>query len=192
MKRIFAAYKLSLQKRPVITKSITCGALFAVGDYFAQRRTIVFYEVVDNDAFGWDKNRTEEFVIVGVIYYGPALHLWYCKILPNLANLCFKGRTKLFRVTGSVCLDQVFFTPLFYCGYYMVDAIVEQRSIIQGASLGLDLIRSKMIQTLVADLLIWPLATGINLWYIPLQYQVLFNNIICLFWDAALCHITKG
>jgi len=74
----------------------------------------------------------------------------------------------------------------------MVDAIVEQRSIIQGASLGLDLIRSKMIQTLVADLLIWPLATGINLWYIPLQYQVLFNNIICLFWDAALCHITKG
>lgn len=42
----------------------------------------------------------------------------------------------------------------------------------------------------MADLLIWPLATGINLWYIPIPYQVLFVNIICLFWNIALCHIT--
>jgi hypothetical protein len=84
----------------------------------------LFYQVVDKHPLGWDKNRTQDFVVVGVIYYGPALHLWYCKILPNLANLFFKGRTKLYRVAGSVCLDQIMFTPVFYCGYYMADAIV--------------------------------------------------------------------
>jgi len=45
---------------------------------------------------------------------------------------------------------------------------------------------------LLADFVVWPVATGINLWYIPMQYQVLFNNVVSLFWDAALSHITRG
>jgi len=51
----------------------------------------------------------------------------------------------MFRVGWSVVLDQILFTPLFYCGYYIVDAVVENRSVKEGVSLGLDLIRSKMI-----------------------------------------------
>ena len=35
------------------------------------------------------------------------------------------------------------------------------------------------------------MATAANLWFIPLQYQVLFVNIVCLFWNVVLCHITK-
>ena len=48
-----------------------------------------------------------------------------------------------------------------------------------------------MIETLLADLAIWPLATGINLWYVPIHYQVLFVNMVCLLWDVVLCRITK-
>jgi hypothetical protein len=33
----FANYKACLQKRPIITKSITCAFLFVVGDYIAQK-----------------------------------------------------------------------------------------------------------------------------------------------------------
>jgi hypothetical protein len=52
------------------------------------------------------------------------LHLWYCKILPKLANRFFKNTTKLRRVIGSVAFDQILFTPLFYCGYYIADSII--------------------------------------------------------------------
>ena len=72
----------------------------------------------------WDKKRSFNFAIVGATYYGPALHLWYCKILPKLANRFFKNTTKLRRVIGSVAFDQILFTPLFYCGYYIADSII--------------------------------------------------------------------
>lgn len=81
------------------------------------------HSVVDDEP-EWDEDRTRDFVVVGTIYYGPALHLWYCKILPAIAAVLFKGRSKLGRVSGSVLLDQAIFTPIFYCGYYLVDAAV--------------------------------------------------------------------
>jgi hypothetical protein len=81
------------------------------------------HSVVDDEP-EWDEDRTRDFVVVGTIYYGPALHLWYCKILPAIAAVLFKGKSKLRRVSGSVLLDQTIFTPIFYCGYYLVDATV--------------------------------------------------------------------
>lgn len=139
----------------------------------------------------WDLKRTLDFAIVGAIYYGPTLHLWYCKLLPKLADRFFSNRTKLFRVLGSVAFDQIMFTPVFYCGYFLADSIVESRNLMEGSLIGLRQIRSKIIETLIADLALWPLATGINLWYVPLYYQVLYVNIVCLVWDIFLCHITK-
>jgi protein Mpv17 len=62
---------------------------------------------------------------------------------------------------------------------------------LKGLKKGNKQVRDKIIETMIADVVVWPLATGINLWYVPLQYQVLYTNIICLFWDVALCHITK-
>lgn len=57
--------------------------------------------------------------------------------------------------------------------------------------MGYGQIKRKMIETLLADLAIWPLATGVNLWYVPIHYQVLFVNLVCLLWDVVLCRITK-
>jgi hypothetical protein len=93
----------------------------------------------------WDWHRSLNFAIVGATYYGPALHLWYCKILPKLANQFFKNRTKLFRVVGSVGFDQILFTPIFYCGYYITDSIVESRALVEGSKLGVRQIREKLL-----------------------------------------------
>jgi hypothetical protein len=37
METAFSAYKALLQSKPILTKSITCGLLFIVGDYIAQK-----------------------------------------------------------------------------------------------------------------------------------------------------------
>ena len=130
------------------------------------------------------------FAIVGGMYYGPSMHLWYCRILPKLAYRFFANKSKFQRVLGSVGLDQVLFTPAFYCGYYIIDSIVKSRQLMEGCEIGVRQIKQKLLETIVADLLVWPIATGINLWYVPLMYQVLFANVICLAWDTVLCHIT--
>jgi hypothetical protein len=52
------------------------------------------------------------------------LHLWYCKLLPVIAGFFFKKATKIKRVMGSLLFDQMLFSPIFYCGYFIMDAIV--------------------------------------------------------------------
>lgn len=39
--------------------------------------------------------------------------------------------------------------------------------------------------------MIWPIATSINLWFMPVQYQVLFANFIGLFWNVVLSYIAN-
>jgi len=72
----------------------------------------------------WDFGRSINFALVGTVYYGPTLHLWYCKLLPVIAGFFFKKATKIKRVMGSLLFDQILFSPIFYCGYFIADAIV--------------------------------------------------------------------
>lgn len=122
MLSLLAVYKQWLIKRPIVTKATTCGVLFAIGDYIAQKCKNVS---MSGEGRKWDKERTVNFGVVGVLYYGPTLHLWYFKILPKIALCFFKDRTKIFRVIGSVVFDQLLFTPVFYCGYFLIDYVVE-------------------------------------------------------------------
>ena len=46
-------------------------------------------------------------------------------MLPKIALCFFKDRTKITRVLGSIVFDQLLFTPVFYCGYFLMDSIAE-------------------------------------------------------------------
>jgi hypothetical protein len=35
-------------------------------------------------------------------------------------------------------------------------------------------------------------ATSLNLWYMPMHYQVLFSNLVGFFWNIFLCFITSS
>lgn len=89
--------------------------------------------------------RSLNFGIVGTIYYGPTLHFWYCRILPKLAQCMFKGKSKLYRVLGSVALDEFLFSPILYSGYFISESIVEQRDLSKGLSKGCHHVKEKII-----------------------------------------------
>lgn len=55
---------------------------------------------------------------------------------------------------------------------------------------GVQLVKSKIWETMKTNWLIWPAATTINFWFMPLKYQVLFANFIGLFWNIILSYIT--
>lgn len=38
---------------------------------------------------------------------------------------------------------------------------------------------------------IWPIATTINFWFVPVPYQVLFANFVGLIWNSILCYIAN-
>ena len=61
-----AAYSASLAARPIITKSITAGAIFTLSDAAGQ--------AIERSPDGTDGKRTVTSALVGLFYFGPALH----------------------------------------------------------------------------------------------------------------------
>lgn len=62
-------YGTSLQKRPIATKSMTAGFIFALSDYLAQR-----WETTDGEKKAINKTRMIVSALVGLLYFGPAAH----------------------------------------------------------------------------------------------------------------------
>jgi protein Mpv17 len=117
------------------------------------------------------------------------LHMWYCKILPYLGSLVFKEATpKATRVFTSMAADQLLFAPIILAGFFVTNSLFEDPST-EGLKKGIKSYKEKIWETLKINWMIWPLATTINFWFMPVQYQVLFANFVGLFWNIILSYI---
>lgn len=97
---LWAAYLSQLEKNPVATKSVTCGVLNGFGDVLAQ-----IWLGEEGDRFEW--KRLGIFTLLGTIFIGPALHVWY----GTLAKL-FTGVGTVTAVS-KLAMDQLLFAPVF-------------------------------------------------------------------------------
>ncbi len=43
-------------------------------------------------------------------------------------------------------------------------------------------IAAKFVPTLAANYMIWPLAHLVNFRFVPSQFRILFNNVVCIAW----------
>ena len=71
-------YAASLSANPIITKSLTAGAIFTLSDCAGQ--------TIAPSEGGRDLKRTLTSTLVGLLYFGPALHYWLemiSKVLPG-------------------------------------------------------------------------------------------------------------
>ena len=135
----------------------------------------------------WARNRN--LFIVGSVYFAPMLHMWYCKMLPYLGSLVFKEATpKTTRVLISMAADQILFAPFILAGFFLTNSLFEDPST-EGLKKGIKNYKEKIWDTLKINWMIWPLATTINFWFMPVQYQVLFANFVGLFWNIILSYI---
>ena len=115
--------------------------------------------------------------------------MWYCKILPYLGSLVFKEATpKATRVFTSMAADQLLFAPIILAGFFVTNSLFEDPST-EGLKKGIKSYKEKIWETLKINWMIWPLATTINFWFMPVQYQVLFANFVGLFWNIILSYI---
>ena len=66
---------------------------------------------------------------MGALYIAPALHAWYCKLLPKVQGIVFSANvSKTVKVLGSMAMDQLLFAPILLSGFFPVNQMVVDRS----------------------------------------------------------------
>ena len=92
-----ASYGAALSTSPILTKSVTAGAIFGLSDATAQS--------LDTPDGGRDWARTAVSCLVGLCYFGPAAHAWYDTVF----RLFPEGGVKSTLIKSA--LGQMFFGP---------------------------------------------------------------------------------
>eukprot|EP00164_Ancoracysta_twista_P010939 GFYU01016673.1.p1 GENE.GFYU01016673.1~~GFYU01016673.1.p1 ORF type:complete len:190 (+),score=45.79 GFYU01016673.1:141-710(+) len=168
---IARVYSNMLERRPLITKGITSGLLFGMGDSIAQK----IDGTLDKK---WDKKRTMKMAAYGACVFAPATHLWYVKVLgrtiPGISGA---------DVAKKVAADQLIFGPVINSVFLGSTVLMDGGA--PGAAWAK--IERNIWPVMLANWTVWPFAVAVNFRFVPLHYQVLFINVVVLGWSSYLC-----
>lgn len=106
--------------------------------------------------------------LYGGAIFGPAAFGWY-SFLQRRVMLSSSMMTTLARVL----LDQGVFTPTHLTCFLSCMAFFEGKD-------PMEKLRTTFWTSYKANLLIWPAVQGINFSFVPLDYRVLFVNVVSL------------
>lgn len=168
LQKVIKVYNNALARNPVGTKACTSFIGFSIGDRLAQ--TIM-------DA-PFDPYRTLRLGLYGLLLDGPIGHAWY-RLLDKYVEPNNPTGTKA--VLTKTALDQLLWAPAMTCIFFAFLKLLEGHP---DAILGT--IQTKLVPTVVANYLLWPLAHYFNFKYVPSEHRILFNNVVSIAWNAWL------
>mmetsp|Transcript_19764 Transcript_19764/g.38705 ORF Transcript_19764/g.38705 Transcript_19764/m.38705 type:complete len:196 (-) Transcript_19764:381-968(-) len=173
-RRGISAYDEALQRRPVLTKCLTSGAIAGAGDLLAQT-----FFAEENATF--DAARFARFATLGGVLVGPTLHVWYgylgSKIVGRSASATLK----------RVVLDQTVFTPIFLPIFLVSVGILEGK----GLTKSCEDVSGIWASTVVSNWAWWTPVQIANFGFVPAQYQVLFSNAAGVVWNTYLSYVNQ-
>jgi peroxisomal membrane protein 2 len=171
--RLWRWYDQCLNRRPVVTKSITAGVIVSLGDFVGQCMGLT-------SSFTFDFARLARFCTMGMFLQAPVTHYYYLALdhyLPPTPSNPWTWVTfvKLF-------IDQTTYAPSFLFAVFLYLGLLEGDSWSK--------IRAQMqeeyVTTLVSNWKLWIPATLLNMAYVPPQFRVLYCNAIFFFWSIFL------
>ncbi|KAL3975841.1 cytochrome b5 [Sarotherodon galilaeus] len=179
--RLLQQYLVLLKKYPILTKSVTSGILSALGNLLSQfveaRKKAQKGAPVSNiDAAG-----AARYAIYGLLITGPVSHLFYQLMevwIPTTDQFC---------VVKRLLLDRLIFAPGFLLLFYFVMNILEAK----GWTDFEKKMRRSYWTALKMNWKVWTPFQFININFVPVQFRVLFANMIALFWYAYLASVRK-
>jgi hypothetical protein len=80
---------------------------------------------------------------MGFGYIAPALHMWYCKLLPRIQASMFSTVSKTVKVFGSMCCEQLVFAPIVMSAFFPINQMVMDRDI-KSFSKGMKVLKDKI------------------------------------------------
>lgn len=163
----WASYKKQLIKRPLPTKAITSACVASLSDIIAQRLVGTQYSL----------QRTLKMALWGLLIGAPSAHFWHYYLQKWFARKADNFET----VIQKVILDQLTFGPAYNLAFMSYTAMVVHK-------VPPTVFKYKLAQEFPTLQLngwkVWPLVSLINYRYIPVQFRVLFANVVALFWGV--------
>jgi protein Mpv17 len=173
-------YKSMLVAQPLLTKSLTSSGIMTVSDAICQQMNLGSGQAGEKKQQSLDFTRIVQVAITGFSYSGPLTHLWY-----GTLEKIVKIQDPLIGLIARIILDAIIFSPVTVSGYFTVRSILEGSGF-QGAR---EKLNTRFVSTLVGAWKFWPLANIINFGLIPLEFRVLYVNVLSIFWTGYLSYV---
>ncbi len=157
-----------IEKKPIITKSITAFCTVSAGDAISQG--IECYTT--GRKFKLD--RTLKFASFAIIFT-PFTHAHYSVIMPYL----IPSSTRI-DLLKSVIFDQTFYVGTYFFSYYAFMNIITNKSY---SDFKTD-IREKYVPAIKANWMFWPGIMLMSFIYVPIIYRVLYLNVCGIAWNT--------
>lgn len=150
---------------------------------------------------------------VPLYFKGPATCLWYrildarlahhSNLLVSIGHVCIYGRSSdlLLGTLQRVALDQLLFAPFFLGVYFVYNGLWEGSSraaiehklqkvppSLRRRSPVASLVQS-YFTALISNYKLWPAVQCINFYFVPLNYRLVFVNVVALGWCAYLSNL---
>jgi protein Mpv17 len=103
---------------------------------------------------------------------------WYGLLLEKIVKI----QDPMLGLFARILLDAIIFSPVTVTGYFIWRSMLEGSGL-RGASHKL---RTRFSSTVLGAWKFWPAANTINFGMIPLEYRVLYSNVLSLFWTGYL------
>ncbi|XP_061585979.1 peroxisomal membrane protein 2 [Cololabis saira] len=179
--RLLQQYLVLLKNYPILTKSVTSGILSALGNLLSQglearKKAKSGASVNDIDVAG-----IARYAIYGLVITGPVSHVFYQLMelwMPTTDPLCIVKR---------LMLDRLVFAPGFLLLFYFVMNVLEAK----GWEDFEKKMRGSYWTALKMNWKVWTPFQFVNINFVPVQFRVLFANMIALFWYAYLASVRK-
>jgi protein Mpv17 len=180
-----------LHRYPLLTKATTSAMLFGTGDRIAQRIEAYYEDDSDTSAIeartaGSDGTaegivsptvaRTMRMMAWGAFIHTPLMHTWY-----NTVDRVVKGRG-MTAVLKKVVSDMILVAPQMPIWFFTSTQLMEGVPFRDA----LDVAIVKTPATVAANYSLWPMTNIITFGVVPLEYRLLFVNIVSLGWSAYL------
>lgn len=185
----WSRYQSQLRTRPLATKALTSAAVAALSDALAQ--WISSSAPKHNKQPRYDLARTLKFALLGLVWSGPSAHYWQSFLQravppPPLGASPERAAATLLK---KVALDQFTYGPVCNLVFMAYTTLF-----VAGA--GVSELGRRVRRDFAAvqrnGWRVWPLASAINLRFVPLEYRVLFANLVALVWTTYLNLATRG
>lgn len=188
--RVF--YDDCLRRQPLLTKCVTSGVLFGVGDRLAQhlegRKAAEVDEASPADELDAGKSpssdfaRTGRMMLYGGLVFPPIAHHWYNwieRLAPGSAAMA---------VARKIAMDQLIFAPGITTTFFTVSQSLEGKSLREALAVA----REKVPPTLKVNYMVWPLVHVFTFNFVPLQYRILYINFVSIGWSTFLSQMTNA
>ncbi|XP_030646895.1 peroxisomal membrane protein 2 [Chanos chanos] len=179
--RLLQQYLLLLKKYPILTKAVTSGILSALGNLLSQALESRKKAKQGSPAKDVDFIGPARFAVYGLLVTGPVSHYFYQVLevlLPATVPYCMVKR---------LLLDRLVFAPAFLLLFFSVMNVLEGKTLADFENK----VKKGYWPALKMNWKVWTPFQFININFIPVQFRVLFANLVALFWYAYLASVRK-